>query len=72
MNIEELRTACESTIAGGGQCITLAIPSEVRIGRKGWPRGELICVNSIGGRVVRYKAASLLRFLKKAEREKRA
>lgn len=69
MTIEELTTACESTINGGGQIIMLTVPLTSRgytqrlCGNEG-PRGEIVCAKDGGDAVCRFKAAAVLKFIK--------
>ena len=69
MTIEELKAACESMIAAGGEIILLAVPLTSRgytqrlCGNEG-PRGEIVCAKDGGDAVCRFKAKAVLKFIK--------
>ncbi len=62
MKIPELAIACTEAIKAGIR-LSLEMPDK-RI--KGWPRGELLCVNSRGRKVISYDPIKLLMALHKA------
>lgn len=65
MSIDDLRTTCKNAIAAGHSAVVLATPP--RWPRpKGFPRGELMCVNSERERVYRFDAKKLLRWAEAA------
>lgn len=65
MKLSDLIIQCVEVINRGGEAIVLVIPRGVRLcGRRG-PIGELLCTNSNGANVVRFKAKSVLKFLKR-------
>lgn len=65
MNVDDLKSACQSVIDSGGEAVVLVIPRGVRLcGRRG-PIGELLCTHPDGYNVVRFKAAAVLRFLER-------
>ena len=69
MTIEELKSACESTITSGGEIILLAVPLTSRgytqrlCGKEG-PRGEIVCAKEGDYAVCRFKAKAVLKFIK--------
>lgn len=69
MTIEELKAACESTIASGGEIVMLAVPLTSRgytqrlCGKEG-PRGEIVCAKANDYAVCRFKAKAVLKFIK--------
>ena len=65
MKPEELRGACEEALAAGREAITVVFPSCFKPW-KSFPRGELLCVNNEGEKVMRMSAQKLLDWLKRA------
>lgn len=66
MTPEDLKQACLDAISVGSESIVLIMQSTRLCGNRG-PRGELICVNSDGQNVVRFKAKSVLKFIESEE-----
>ncbi len=67
MSIEELEADCRAYIKRNGKeraAVTIVLPEGWKPPR-GFPRRELLCVNSAGQRVCRVNAWRLLRFLTK-------
>lgn len=66
MTPEDLKQACCDAISVGRESIVLIVQTTRLCGNRG-PRGELICVNSEGQNVVRFKATSVLKFIEREE-----
>lgn len=66
MTIDNLKQAGRDAISAGSESIILIVQSTRLCGNRG-PRGELICVNSEGQNVVRFKAKSVLKFIESEE-----
>lgn len=73
MNSDELRKACETTIASGCDVILLTLPPPpgngytMRLLRTSGPRGDIVCTNQqTGASVVRFRASRVLKYLDKA------
>lgn len=54
---------------GKDATVTLVLPKGVRLFGKRGPVGELLCVNSTGESVVRFKASAIVRACEKALEE---
>lgn len=67
MTVEELRAACLQSLSQGLNHTILAVSGKYP---KGFPRGELLCQNSGGGRVYCFKTWALLKWIAAAEDEK--
>lgn len=61
MTIEELANACKH----GGVVQLVSPDKRTPLPRKGWPRPELLCINSLGQSVWLYDSARLLKALEK-------
>lgn len=72
MTPKELAAQCHKAIAVKKQYgfseparVTLVYPKGSKVIRKGFPRGQLLCVNSDGGRVYLYEAHKILKVIDK-------
>lgn len=62
MTPEEIIAECDRALAPGDPApgsVVLVLPQAMSMRTKGLPRGELLCVNRIGQKVVRYDAKRL-------------
>lgn len=66
MTVDELKTQCRDIIASGGEAILLVTKSCRLCGRRG-PIGELLAQHRDGSKVVRFKAAAVLKFIEREE-----
>ena len=66
MSVDDLKEACRRSIACGVGSVVLVSKSTRLCGRRG-PIGELVCVNSLGEKLVRYDAAKILKFVEENE-----
>lgn len=67
-SLEELRQAAQDVINRNGECIVLVISrvsrgNSIRMFGKRGPIGDVLCVNSDGKSVARFKAASVIKYL---------
>jgi hypothetical protein len=62
MSPQGLRNVCETVIEAGMYEVALELPKGHKH-IKGWPRGEMMCVNSRGLQVRRFPAHRILRWL---------
>lgn len=65
MTIAELKQSCEQGVATTGLVQLVSPNRSAPFPRKGWPKGELLCINSEGKSVWLYKADALLAAMKK-------
>lgn len=66
MTPEQIIAECEAVLKAGGDGINLVIPKGKSMRLPGFPRGELLCENGDGNRVVRYNAKRVLEAILKA------
>lgn len=72
MNVDQLeKQCCEVLQRGGDAVIVVRFDGRTMLWGNRGPRGELMCTNTGGQSVVRYKAQSVLKFLKR-EKQKAA
>ena len=65
--IDAIKLAAQTCIDAGGLNVTLEIPPCFEP-PKGFPRSELLCVNSMGNNVKSYNAKKLLKWLRAVDR----
>lgn len=64
--MNDLERRCVEIINAGGTSVSVELPKGAKI--KGFGRGELLCVNSEGNRVVSYDAMKVLNAMRKIRR----
>ncbi len=69
MKIDELKLACVHAVANQGSLALVSQDRSAPFPKKGWPKGELLCVNEAMQSVWRYDAQALLDALERHKDE---
>lgn len=65
--MSDLARRCVEIINAGGTSVSVELPKGTTMKIKGFGRGELLCVNSEGNRVVSYDVMKVLNTIHKLE-----